>query len=120
MTLRASAAVPSPDPVVPVTLGQSPVARTGPWKFHVGDDPRWADPGFGDSDWQPYELMPGHSPLTPEEVTQSGELPGRQQHGHPGYTGYAWYRIRLRLHENVHSARSPASAMRSAVFASGT
>ena len=92
------------DAAVPVTLGQSVVALTGSWKFHIGDDPRWADPGFDDSDWQPYELMPGRSPLTPEEVTQSGELPGWQQHGHPGYTGYAWYRIRLRLPGNVHSA----------------
>src|SRR5512135_1472343 len=52
---------------VPVTLGQSVIALTGPWKFHVGDNPQWADPGFDDAGWQAYELMPGHSPLTPEE-----------------------------------------------------
>jgi hypothetical protein len=104
MTQGASpTGVSSPDPAVPVTLGQPVVALTGPWKFHIGDDPRWADPGFDDSGWQPYVLMPGGSVLTPEEVTQSGELPGWQQYGHPGYTGYAWYRIRLRPPENVQS-----------------
>ena len=37
------------DSAVPVTLGQSVVALPGPWKFHVGDDPQWADPAFDDS-----------------------------------------------------------------------
>ena len=23
----------------------------GQWRFHTGDDPRWADPAFNDSDW---------------------------------------------------------------------
>jgi hypothetical protein len=36
---------------VRVTLGQSSAALTGPWKFHIGDDPRWADPKFDDSSW---------------------------------------------------------------------
>ena len=91
------------DAVVPITMGQSVVALTGPWKFHVGDDPRWADPAFNDSAWESYVLMPGHSSLTPEEITQSAELPGWQQHGHPGYTGYAWYRMRLRSPESAQS-----------------
>ncbi|HUX45159.1 MAG TPA: SpoIIE family protein phosphatase [Terracidiphilus sp.] len=88
---------------VPVTLGQSVVALTGPWKFHVGDNPKWADPSYDDSGWQPYELLPGHSPLTPDAITQSSELPGWQHHGHPGYAGYAWYRIRLRPPLNAQS-----------------
>ena len=25
----------------------------GPWKFHLGDDPRWSEPGFDDSAWPP-------------------------------------------------------------------
>lgn len=91
----------SADAVVPVTLGQSVVALTGPWKFHVGDNPHWADQNLDDSFWQSYVLKPGHSPLGSEEITQSAELPGWQQHGYPGYTGYAWYRVRLHLPEDV-------------------
>lgn len=94
---------PTDNAAVPITLDQSLVALTGPWKFHIGDDPRWADPRFDDSGWQPYELMPGHSTLTPDELLAAPELPGWQQHGHPGYTGYAWYRMRLQLPEDTHS-----------------
>ena len=91
------------DPAAPVTLGQSVVALTGPWKFHVGDDPHWADPGFDDSAWQDYILDSHHPAPTLEQILHGGELPGWQQHEHPGYTGYAWYRIRLPLLKNAHS-----------------
>lgn len=37
-------------PRLPVSLGE-PVALSGPWRFRVGDDPPWADPGFDDSAW---------------------------------------------------------------------
>jgi hypothetical protein len=90
----------SPDPAVPVTLGQSPVVLTGPWKFYIGDDPRWADPGFDDSHWEQYDLAPGLQNLTPEQTLQLEELPGWQHHGHPGYAGYGWYRIRLKIEPN--------------------
>ncbi|MGA7521241.1 MAG: SpoIIE family protein phosphatase [Acidobacteriaceae bacterium] len=102
---QSSASTPAsrPEPAVPVTLGHSVVALTGPWKFHIGDNPQWADPGLDDSGWQPYELISGPSPLTPDQITRSAELPGWQQHGHPGYTGYAWYRIRLQLPRNLPS-----------------
>jgi hypothetical protein len=92
-------AVPAPAglsaPSLPVRLGEPVVALTGPWKFSIGDNPQWADPNFDDSAWQSYVLVQGHSPVTPEEITQSTALPGWQQHGHPGYTGCAWYRLRL-------------------------
>ncbi len=42
----------APTNTVPVTLGQSVVALYGPWKFHIGDNPKWADPNFDDSDWE--------------------------------------------------------------------
>jgi hypothetical protein len=25
---------------------------SGPWQFHLGDDPQWADPGYDDSGWE--------------------------------------------------------------------
>ena len=88
---------------VPVALGHSVVGLTGPWKFHIGDNPRWADPNFDDSGWQNYTIDPKHPVLTAEQALQSDALPGWQRHGHPGYTGYAWYRIRLRTPPDAHA-----------------
>jgi hypothetical protein len=51
----------------------------GRWKFHPGDDPRWADPNFDDSAWKPVQVP--------------GSL-GRQ--GYPNFSGYGWYRRELR------------------------
>ena len=79
-----------------VTLGQSIVPLNGPWKFHVGDDPRWADPNFDDSQWETVDLTPKAGSFDPIGG-QSGYVPGWTAKGHPGYWGYAWYRIRVRV-----------------------
>ena len=50
------------------------------WRFHPGDDPRWALPGFDDSAW-------------PLQNTESYW----DRQGYRGYFGYAWYRLRLKL-----------------------
>jgi Stage II sporulation protein E (SpoIIE) len=68
---------------VQVTLGESSVALAGPWKFHVGDDPAWAQTDFNDSSWEDVDLTPG----------RTGVAPGWTARGHAGYSGYAWYRI---------------------------
>ncbi|GAA3758297.1 PP2C family protein-serine/threonine phosphatase [Terriglobus aquaticus] len=60
--------------------GPGVVPIKGTWQFHTGDDPSWANPAFNDSGWQA---------ITSEEPW------GAQ--GHPGYTGYAWYRKRLEI-----------------------
>jgi serine phosphatase RsbU (regulator of sigma subunit) len=78
-----------------ITLGQSIAPLNGPWKFHIGDNPEWAQPGFDDSGWQSYTIDPKHPEMTAVQAIQAKQLPGWQRHGHPGYTGYAWYRIRL-------------------------
>jgi hypothetical protein len=83
---------------VPVTLGQSVVALNGPWKFHVGDDPRWADPNFDDSQWETVDLTPTPQ-TTVREVPIPGFVAGWQARGHQGYAGYAWYRMRVRISE---------------------
>ena len=93
----------APTNAASVTLAHSVVALNGPWKFHIGDNPQWADPDFDDSGWQNYVLDAGHSPLSPAQVIESGELPGWQQHGHSGYTGYAWYRITLQTPPAAHA-----------------
>ena len=50
----------------------------GPWRFQVGDDPRWADPAFDDSAWP--------------NATVSKAL---SEQGFDAYSGYGWYRLRL-------------------------
>jgi len=103
ITVRSQAATIPADraqssaPFVPVTSGQSVVALNGPWRFHTGDDPRWAAPDFDDSSWESYDLAPGIHSLTPERVDGMEDLPGWQHHGHPGYAGYGWYRLQLTI-----------------------
>src|SRR5580658_8686239 len=94
----------STDSIAHVTLGQSAVPLYGPWKFTVGDSPidpqtgqpLWAEPDFDDSKWETVDLTPkggAHSPLS----GLSGYVPGWTAKGHPGYWGYAWYRIRVQV-----------------------
>lgn len=50
----------------------------GPWRFMIGDDPRYADPAFDDSSWRTVNLNQSLA-----------------EQGIETYTGYAWYRLRL-------------------------
>lgn len=92
----------TPDNIAPIALGQSVIPLYGPWKFQIGDSPVdpvthspvWADPGFDDSKWEKVDLMPQSGTVNPF----SGDprfFPGWTTKGHPGYWGYAWYRIRV-------------------------
>jgi hypothetical protein len=65
-------------------LGRATVPLDGLWQFRTGDDPAWASPNFDDSSWQPI---------------QAG-MPWEGQ-GHPGYTGFGWYRLHLVLPDNA-------------------
>ncbi len=79
-----------------ITLGQSIVALNGPWKFHIEDNPQWSDPNFDDSRWEAADLTPKTGAFDP--VTGLAEyVPGWTAKGHPGYWGYAWYRLRVRV-----------------------
>jgi hypothetical protein len=53
------------------------VTLDGPWRFHPGDDPRWASASFDDSSWHTITL--GHD---------------FDSQGIESYSGYAWYRLR--------------------------
>jgi hypothetical protein len=68
------------------------VVLNGPWKFHLGDDPLWANPAFDDSKWESVDLTapPGAHDT---DVGISRFVPGWQVRGHAGVDGYAWYRI---------------------------
>jgi hypothetical protein len=93
------AAPPAPQSAMQVSLGQSVVAVTGPWKFSVGDDLGWADPGFSDVGWEIMDLTPKSGSFDPM-TGFTGYVPGWTLLGHPDYWGYAWYRARIRV--NVH------------------
>jgi hypothetical protein len=90
----ASLAQSPPAPVTTITLGQSIVPLNGPWKFHIGDNPAWADPKFDDSQWETVDLTPKAGSFDPT-IGLSDYVPGWTAKGHPGYWGYAWYRIRV-------------------------
>jgi hypothetical protein len=92
---------PSPDII---TLGQSVVPLYGPWKFTIGDSPidpstnqpLWANPAFDDSRWETVDLTP-KTPARNAAAQAPGYTPGWAARGHAGYSGYAWYRIRVKV-----------------------
>ena len=81
---------------VSVNLGHSVVALTGPWKFHIGDNPQWSAPNFDDSQWETVSLTAKQSSIDPI-LGFKGFVPGWTAKGYPGYSGSAWYRIRVRI-----------------------
>jgi Stage II sporulation protein E (SpoIIE) len=93
---------PAPE-ITHVTLGPSSVPLYGPWKFRVGDSPigpatntpLWAQPGFDDSNWETVDLTP--QGLLDPLGGFSDYVKGWTARGHAGYSGYAWYRIRVQV-----------------------
>jgi len=75
----------------PPTLRASATLLDGSWRFHTGDDPRWADPDTDDSGWETFDMtaVPGSHD---SDVGLPDYVGGWMAHGHPGYHGYAWYR----------------------------
>ena len=63
---------------IPVTSLQ------GQWRFHTGDDPTWANPGFDDSTWS---SLNSYSTWA--------------QQGYKGYGGLAWYRFKITVPANL-------------------
>lgn len=61
------------------------------WRFHLGDDPHWADANVDDNDWETMDLS---APASSHDgdVGLPNYVGGWMVHGHPGYQGYAWYR----------------------------
>lgn len=56
----------------------------GLWRFHPGDDSRWADPAFDVSSW----------PLLRSDRGWSSQ-------GYPGMSGFGWYRFSVRIPEGA-------------------
>jgi Stage II sporulation protein E (SpoIIE) len=84
----------------PIALGNATVELTGPWRFHTGDDPAWAQPEFVDSAWSTMDLTPPEGSYDPYRGINDF-VPGWTAHGYPGYSGFAWYRLRVKLREPV-------------------
>jgi Stage II sporulation protein E (SpoIIE) len=84
--LRLAHAQTSPGPSVVTIdgLGKGTVDLSGPWRFHIGDDLRWADPNINDT--------PGENGW---ETILADRPWGAQTHY--AYTGFAWYRLNLRI-----------------------
>ncbi|MBB5055737.1 hypothetical protein HDF16_000406 [Granulicella aggregans] len=95
---------PVSDGIDHITLGQSVFPLNGPYKFSIGDSPLdpatrqplWAEPGFDDSHWENVDLTPPEGSFDPV-YGLSDFVPGWTAKGHPGYSGYAWYRIRVKV-----------------------
>ena len=77
-------AFPAPSVVTIDGLGKGTVDLSGPWRFHIGDDLHWAEPGFNDT--------PGENGWETILVDRPW---GAQRHY--AYTGIAWYRLNLRV-----------------------
>ncbi|HEV2289807.1 MAG TPA: hypothetical protein VGR81_12745 [Candidatus Acidoferrales bacterium] len=99
-TNRPANPVPAAAGGMSVGLGDAVVPLNGPWKFHVGDDMRWAQAGYDDSSWETVDLTPPTG-AHDSDVGLTGYVPGWGARGHSGYSGYAWYRLRV-------SASAPA------------
>jgi hypothetical protein len=75
----------------PPELRAAATLLNGSWRFRTGDDPHWADANTDDSGWETIDLTaaPGSHD---GDVGLPDYVGGWMAHGHPGYTGYAWYR----------------------------
>jgi hypothetical protein len=56
------------------------------WRFHAGDDPRWAQPAFDDRAWELVDLT-GPAGANDGDVGFTGFVAGHMER-----PGYAWYR----------------------------
>ncbi len=88
IVIAALASGGSPDPPM---LRAAATLLDGVWRFHTGDDPRWADSDTDDSSWEEIDMtaLPGSHD---GDVGLPDYVAGWMAHGHPGYQGYAWYR----------------------------
>jgi hypothetical protein len=75
----------------PPALRAAATLLDGAWRFHIGDDPHWADIDTNDSGWETIDMtaLPGSHD---GDVGLPNYVGGWMAHGHPDHHGYAWYR----------------------------
>jgi hypothetical protein len=93
----AAQAMTPPGGAAVVAVGESVVPLNGPWRFRTGDDRRWADRGADDAAWEIVDLTPAIGAHDPD-VGLTGYVDGWGGRGHSGYSGFAWYRLRVIVH----------------------
>ncbi len=71
-----------------VVRAQESVDLSKGWRFRPGDDPGWSDAELDDSSWS--EIAVGKS---------------WEKQGHSGLDGYAWYRLRLLVPEDLRETK---------------
>ena len=76
--------------VVDATRMGEPVSLDQGWRFHSGDDPRWAGPAYDDSAWQPFDAHKGPNDQSFATVQ-----------------GFVW----LRIHARLPAAHGPLSLL---------
>lgn len=75
----------------PPALRAAATTLDGAWRFHTGDEPRWATSNTDESDWETIDMTA--SPGSHDgDVGLPDYVGGWMAHGHPGLDGYAWYR----------------------------
>ena len=77
----------------PAGLGQP---LDGEWRFHAGDDVRWADPALDDRAWDRMTLV-SRRDVHDGDVGIPGYLNGWRARGHSDLEGYGWYRRQVNL-----------------------
>ena len=65
-------------------LGRGTASLSGPWAFHIGDNPSWSQPAINDAAGQ-----------SGWETIQTDAPWGAQ--GHYAYAGFGWYRLHLHI-----------------------
>lgn len=77
-------------------ISKNIITLNGPWKFLEGDNMQYAQSTYNDSGWETMDLTapPG---VHDDDVGLSGFVPGWTAKGHPNYSGYAWYRVKVPL-----------------------
>jgi hypothetical protein len=70
------------------------ITLNGPWRFIIGDNMQYAQSNYDDSGWETMDFTapPG---VHDDDVGLSGYIPGWTAKGHPNYSGYAWYRLKV-------------------------
>ena len=68
----------------------------GAWRFHAGDDARWADPAADDRSWDRIALV-SRPEVHDGDVGIPGYLEGWRARGHPDLEGFGWYRRQVTL-----------------------
>lgn len=72
------------------------IPLNGPWKFITGDNMQYARSSYNDSGWETMDLT-APTGVHDDDVGLSGFIPGWTAKGHPNYSGYAWYRLKIPL-----------------------